>query len=462
MSCSVDLYEHPDRGGAKMTLTATDDELNGPVYINRASSYEVNGCENTVVTACRAQLWIDNGSDCRYLRGYESNLDYREKYNDDNWDNDIDGVRFTPVPTEDANNFEYNRINHHYTPASPDDDWCGGCRLWPQVKDKSNPSNANLDNVWMGSDHPVGYAGVRPCPGGNGYFTSGSGIKCIYSKTDQSQLNNLYEGKGTNSELIAMHTNLKSRFCAITGNAFKNPGGGSCLEYQGGLEIAKQYCSESNRISSNTECSVANLGETYYRQIAETYCKTPAGIADDWCSCYNVVTDVCDTNSAAAGCETKRLTFDKLVEKTPDKYKSLWVGRAACIGGVCQNTKYIPTNANQNCGSSINICNQEFTMSNVTESDVDATCTINSGNGPSVNDGNPPPPPPPPPPGGGGIGSYIPKSLEDLKTNRNQQIGLGGGLGVVGICVCGICIILLLLMSGGGGGGGGPTRFRRR
>ena len=46
--------------------------------------------------------------------------------------------------------------------------------------------------------------------------------------------------------------------------------------------------------------------------------------------------------------------------------------------------------------------------------------------------------------------SYIPNSLDGLKTNRKQQLGAGGVGGVFMMMCC--CLVVLLLLSSGGGG----------
>jgi hypothetical protein len=90
--------------------------------------------------------------------------------------------------------------------------------------------------------------------------------------------------------------------------------------------------------------------------------------------------DVCDTDPNAAGCPEKALTYDVLVDKTPEAFKSEWSGRAACYGLVCQESeqgpKYIPDNANQNCDSPVQICGYDISAENLTESNIDAKCNI--------------------------------------------------------------------------------------
>jgi len=92
----------------------------------------------------------------------------------------------------------------------------------------------------------------------------------------------------------------------------------------------------------------------------------------------------------------------------------------------------------------------------MSESDIKASCELNAGDGSSVGGGGG---------GGGGDGdteeevvsltdfrtnpkSYIPNSIEGLKTSRKQQLGVGGVGGVVMMMCC--CMLMLLLLSSGG------------
>ena len=294
------------------------------------------------------------------------------------------------------------------------------------------------------------------CPGGDGYFTSkyhGSNyLECVYDKYDETRLRTLHASSSNSNDKALTFSDLKTKFCAVSENVFKNPGGGPCLEYDTAKELAKDYCSVGNRMATDASCTPTNLGN-FYAGIAETYCKTAAGKADVWCSCYNVANNVCDTDSAAAGCDKKRQQFDKLVEATPEGFRNVWSGRAACFGGVCQGDKYVPQNANQNCNAPVQICAQSFDLSQISESSIEAQCnlTATTGTTPSAGDT----------PSGTPSGTPTPSLLDttlDLNNNTTRLV-VGGVGGLFVMCCCLLVIILLLVSSGGGGGG--PTRFRR-
>jgi hypothetical protein len=321
------------------------------------------------------------------------------------------------------------------------------------------------------------------CPGGDGYFTSkyhGSNyLECVYDKYDETRLRTLHATTSGSNDKALTFSDLKTKFCAVSENVFKNPGGGSCLEYDTSKALAKEYCSVGDRIATDGSCTSVNLGN-FYAGVAEAYCKTTAGKADPWCSCYNVNSGVCDTDSSAAGCAQKKETYDKLVEATPEEYKNSWNGMAACFGGVCTGDKYIPENSNQNCNRPVQVCVQDFDIQGIADSTINATCeqTANVGTPPSTGDGpsgtpsgtpsvtpsgtpsgTPSVTPSGTPPGtpSGGIGDYIPQSLDDIRNDSKKQLAVGGVGALFMMCCC--LLIIIVLMSSGGGRG--PSRFRR-
>lgn len=229
----------------------------------------------------------------------------------------------------------------------------------------------------------------------------------------------------------------RTLFCSVRENLLENPGGGTCLERDTSRNIAKDYCKVGDRIKSVSACNETHLGN-FYVQLAEAYCKTDRGKADAWCSCYNVTNKVCDTDSAAAGCSDKRQTYDKLVDSTPQDYKTAWSDMESCFGGVCVGNKYKPDGYNNNCSKSVNICDFNFDFQSMADSEINTTCNISGGGGESNGSS-----------GGGGI---------DLNNNITQM-AIGGGGGVLLVSCCLLIIILLTML--GGGGGGGSSRFRR-
>ena len=267
--------------------------------------------------------------------------------------------------------------------------------------------------------------------------------------------------KGSNT-LTTWLEQERIKFCENINNFTKDPGGtaGTCIERNAGQALAHQYCGGTDKIKTSAACTRTYLGDDKWVELANAYCNTADGQADPWCSCYNVMNNVCDTNPNAAGCAEKALTYDVLVEKTPEAFRTSWSGRAPCYGLVCQESetgsKHIPANANQNCAAPIQICGQSVQAEGITESTIDATCYI--GGKPVDEQGNIV----------GGTPAenlvaqtrkYIPMSVSDITSgDTNKLIGLGGS----GMSFCMCVVLLLLLLTSGGGGSSGSSRFRRR
>ena len=343
---------------------------------------------------------------------------------------------------------------------------------------------------------------------------------CVYDK-NESKLRQVENGTSRTNRR-PMYEDLVNRLCAKKNNlTFKLPDGNLCAQHTAGKNLAKGFCEEGNNFTTvPTVCSASGLSavggqatynellkwycgkggnikearcdalsNTDYNSVAETYCKTAAGRADPFCTCYNVVNGVCDRHGSAAGCAKKKQTFDKLVAATPADQRNVWSGMESCFGRVCTGAgKYIPPNTNQNCNKSVNVCIQDIDIGSMTDSNIQAKCDIKSNDGPSVS--TPPAGSPPPPPSAQqeeaqseveaaeaavaagepgaeerlrkakekladaeeqGIDAYIPKSLEDLKTNRKKQFATFGGVGGIMMCCCFLLLLVVIASKGGGG-----------
>jgi hypothetical protein len=287
------------------------------------------------------------------------------------------------------------------------------------------------------------------------------------SDADLRGFNTAPNCKGPNT-LTTWLAQERTKFCEDINNFTKNPGGtlGSCVERNAGLALAKEYCGQTDKIKTAAACTRAYLGDDTWVELANAYCQSTDGQADPWCSCYNVMNNVCDTNPNASGCAEKALNYDVLVEKTPVAFRTAWSGRAPCYGLVCQESatgsKHIPANANQNCAAPIQICGQSIQAEGITESTIDAKCNIGGReydqDGNLVNPGNPaanfaanlPT----------SVQKYLPLSFDDLKGgDTNKKIGAGAS--VASSFMSCACVVLLLLLVTSGGDSGRPSRFRR-
>ena len=406
-------------------------------------------------------MFPNGGYDLRYAKGQES-----RGFNDD-----LDGLQIKTVPSANSSQMQYN--------------------IDIPVQEPHNFSNPILILDNSGQVKDANGTLFNPCPGASfKYFNSKPGVRCIYPKT-ASALQTLH-GATKKSNMAAMHTSLAGTFCSDSNKVFESPGGQSCLERSTGAALAKTYCQVGSNIKSDPNCTVENMGQANYDEVAKNYCNTTAGRADTFCKCHNVTSGVCDANPTAAGCPKKKETFDKLVAATPSDQKDVWSGMESCFGRVCTGTGvFIPPNSNQNCDKTVNVCIQNIDIGEMTDSNITPVCDIDSG------DGSPSASTPSPSQanaqseleeakaalargdagaqervdaaeaaldaadesaGETGPKAYIPKSLDGLKNDRKQQIGAG----VMGALVLGCMMMLLLLVASAGGGGGGPAKRRFR
>lgn len=450
MTCRLILSKNPGGGGARDVFRETtwphsrheDLDLNNLVGAYQASWAHVEARTDDCLVAAFAGKNFDGDSMImRDTSLHENRRDpgcnniYKCDYglSGRSWNDSIASVIVKKIPSANSNQFQYH------------------------IKAPSQKTNGGRNPENIGTSQILDFDGTKytPCPGGTGYFNSRTGVRCIYSKTDANGLKTLYHTTKKSNQ-ADMLTDVTTEFCKIPDNAFKNPGGGTCFETVAGIAIAKEFCSVGDRIVSSPSCNEKNLSKENYAALAEAYCKTTAGKANTFCECFNVTSGVCDRDSTAAGCVKKRQVFDKLVESTPKDQRHLWSGREGCFGLVCQGSnKYIPANANQNCNSAINICNQPMDLSQIRESTIKASCTINSGSPPSVSTpsvggggGTQPPPSSTSTSGGGDDADDADADADATKESEDTN----NTMIYIGIAVFAV-LVLVLLLSGGGGGG---------
>jgi hypothetical protein len=291
-----------------------------------------------------------------------------------------------------------------------------------------------------------------------------------------------------------------NRFCGRPDNLAKSiPGNKICAEHAAGIAIATQYCGQGDNIITQTSVcdSGEPLGAQGYQQLLNAYCtennskikesghpcaglKTSASALyntiseafceanpnDPFCSCYNVLKDKCDPTSktGVAGCSDTGAYVD-LRNATPDDFKSVWDGQRKC-GSICAGAnKYIPPGITNGCKTTIQICAQDINVETASGSDIKASCELNANEGSSSGGGG----------GGGGGGdteqetitiprsveevrSFLPTSIDDLRTSKKKQVGVTT---VGGSSMSMICCVILLILSTTMGAGPVARRFSR-
>lgn len=452
-TCDVYLYHDGNYSGLEQNYSSSTPDLTNPSQPfnrNYATWQKTNADENCLITAYTCPTYGTHGN-CDYvmIRQGEDNI-----YNNPgghgatgrNFNDDYDSIRIQRVPSAAGDEIEYHINTIAQRPTNP-----------------SNPA-ANI-----GNNTEVYYNQTQkfiPCPGaGKVYFNSKSGIKCIYSKRDEGQIQALHDGiaGGAKSNQAAMLSHVRGEFCNVRDNIWKNAGGGvMCASYTTNQNLAKQYCEVGDRIRTDPNCSSSeqSLGTTGYSQVATAYCE--ANPDEDWCACYNVWKGKCpdDATTGVAGCQETE-NYVKLRNETPVDQRSVWDGQRKC-GSICSGNRFLPAENQAGCKSTIQICNQDINAEGITDSKIDAVCNLNADGDSGTKNG-----------GGGGSDTktleppsltnfqtnpqaYFPQSIEGLKTDQRQQIGAGA----VGVMALGcMMLVLLLILSSGGGGGAVKRRY---
>lgn len=248
---------------------------------------------------------------------------------------------------------------------------------------------------------------------------------------------------------------------------------------------------------ANLPAVIHNNGTTCYQKIdanlkaanRKLYCDQNE--TDERCACRNISTygtkRCVEEKSTLPGCSEVKAEYDKFPGKAVTETPPITWTPTCFSSGICARPgQYLPESQPQTCAQTIAICTQDLelygdiTGGNVTI-DQKMDCEASSTNTPSSGSGaaedeveaaraalargdpgaqerldaaraaldagespvsftdfrtNP--------------GSYIPNSLDGLKTNRKQQLGAGGVGGVFMMMCC--CLVVLLLLSSGGGG----------
>ena len=226
---------------------------------------------------------------------------------------------------------------------------------------------------------------------------------------------------------------------------------------------------------ANLPAVIHNNGTTCYNKIDATLQATNRKLycaqneTDERCACRNIShygTQRCiDEKSTLPGCNEVKAGFDKYPAKAVTEFNVKTFTPTCFAQGICsRDGQFLPDNQPDVCSQTIAICKQDVNLygditGGAVNVDQSMDCSATSTNTPSSGSGGG---------GGGGDGdgdteepvsltdfrtnprSYIPNSLDGLKTNRKQQLGAGGVGGVFMMMCC--CLVVLLLLSSGGGG----------
>ena len=279
------------------------------------------------------------------------------------------------------------------------------------------------------------------CPGAAVTYKRVVGKKnaCFYQDHDDSALRTLQSGGSASA-----HVDAKEKFCKLSKNVFKNPGGGICLEYDTAKTLAKEYCSVGARIKTDGACTKNNLGN-HYTGVVDAYCSTAAGKSDMWCSCLHAKKGRCDLPNASefAGCDDVNKAHNELIEDIPEDSLSGGVRqqlkeRKHCRAKICSNPDaYIPDKAMDNCALNLQVCVQDVQVAgHLVDSGIDVSCNQEQGGS-----------------GGGDVEKSKGKRNDYAKgggggdSKKNFTTFAFGGAGLSSSMACMSCVLLLVVMS---------------
>ena len=473
-ACKACTFKHPNSGGWGPRCT-------GPGYGNNmgtgASTIKVYADDEDCLLTAHAGT--DYTGRAMYLnvsnQSILNNLDARQRYHDNNWDNDPESIKVERIPSANQNQLEYHLPIKRYTPHKPGDNHCGGCRWWPDVK-SSDPKNANRDDVLLkdinaNEGWSNDYVG-KPCPGTTtAYFNSKSGVKCIYNKNDANLLE-ILDRTIKDHGMIGdprqpMYDYLRGETCKVSSNLNKvvTKDQKTCKDWDTSKALAKEWCEIDDNIVDDTLnlCTPAHLGADLYNTLAEQYCVSNPD--KEFCKCYNVVNykTVCANRPTSAGCAVAKTKLDSIEEKLgiANATDALPCG-TACAGA----NVYKPDGFMSGCDITYNACIQQIDVG-ASYDEINAVCNIDSTSG--ITDGES---------GGSGGSSTVPTSVstsavdelkktiaedkkkeeeEAKKTKKNLLIGGGGG-GIVSSISCLILIVIIVMVMSKKGGGGRRRR----
>ncbi len=169
------------------------------------------------------------------------------------------------------------------------------------------------------------------------------------------------------------YNDLVRDFCADPKNFDVQIGGGlTCADKDPTNEVRKQWCLDDDdgaRMKTDGKCSRSSLG-TKYEETATAYCKKKR--TDEWCSCYNLVNDVCAGTPDAGGCKRAHGMIDNNKAAFKDGYDIL-KKKTHCRPSACRR-EYLPTGYDSDCEPSYRMCGKDIDIRNQTDSDIAVAC----------------------------------------------------------------------------------------
>ena len=397
--CKLHLYDHFNYHGHLATFT--NSAYHGHHNSNdRDASGKVTGnCKNTTWLGFEhpgesGYAWIiGEGGSLPNFRDAHDKCNVKDrpiwKFHDQN-----NSIKRIDIPTENINE---GRMREDITIYAKRRDtrecqWA----TYPHItKTSDGKYNAADSDQWLvGRNDKKGKA----CPGGDAYWKGYRKIACVYDVKTGSKLGRIQtlhsEIKDTfaGDPRKAMFENIVNKYCDRADrldDRIKSGGGvNTCRSVANAKEFAKVHCKQGDKIKSDkTFCTVEELGQDLYDELATDYCeKNPT---TDWCSCYNVMKhkDDCRNHADLPGCEDVADQLNMMADSLPADAMSEFKGNEICWGSCVGTDRYIPhkdkLDPTGRCDRDVCINVATVTAGNLTDSGInlDMNCATGDGSG---------------------------------------------------------------------------------
>ena len=397
--CKLHLYDHFNYHGHLATFT--NSAYHGHHNSNdRDASGKVTGnCKNTTWLGFEhpgesGYAWIiGEGGSLPNFRDAHDKCNVKDrpiwKFNDQN-----NSIKRIDIPTENINE---GRMREDITIYAKRRDtrecqWA----TYPHItKTSDGKYNAADSDQWLvGRNDKKGKA----CPGGDAYWKGYRKIACVYDVKTGSKLGRIQtlhsEIKDTfaGDPRKAMFENIVNKYCDRADrldDRIKSGGGvNTCRSVANAKEFAKVHCKQGDKIKSDkTFCTVEELGQDLYDELATDYCEKNPSI--DWCSCYNVMKhkDDCRNHADLPGCEDVADQLNMMADSLPADAMSEFKGNEICWGSCVGTDRYIPhkdkLDPTGRCNREVCINVANITAGNLTDSGInlDMSCVTGDGSG---------------------------------------------------------------------------------
>ena len=229
------------------------------------------------------------------------------------------------------------------------------------------------------------------CPGADrAFWDDDLNLVCEYYKDNLTSqtVRDLYVSKGDSIVTRAVHDKVRTSFCSNPNNLTEkiDDQSGTCALYDNDQKLLEEFCSDGNRIKDHHICQVTTSGidgkasPELYDKIASKYCDENPD--DSWCSCYNVVNEVCDSDLSAAGCEDHNNDSNGVRASVGESAWANLKNKPQCNSSVCQtatpkdNFVYKVSQHLMNCDFDLNVCSQIVNVEAAADSPITASCDI--------------------------------------------------------------------------------------